>query len=93
MLERARSTQAPSVLVATETGMLHQLRRANPSIRWEPVNAKAECVYMKMTTREVLLNCLREGTTEVVVDPDVASRARRAVEAMITVGASSMVGE
>jgi quinolinate synthase len=93
MLERARTTQAPSVLVATETGMLHQLRRANPRVQWEPVNAKAECVYMKMTTREMLLTCLREGTTEVDVDPDVASRARRAVEAMISVGASSLVGE
>ena len=93
MLDRARTTHAPSVLVATETGMLHQLRRANPSVRWEPVNAKAECVYMKMTTRDVLLRCLREGTTEVVVDFDVANRARRAVEAMIAVGASSPIGE
>ena len=93
MLERARTTQAPSVLVATETGMLNQLRRANPRVKWEPVNAKAECVYMKMTTRDVLLRCLREGTTEVHVDPDVASRARRAVEAMISVGSSSLEGE
>jgi quinolinate synthase len=80
-------------LVATETGMLHQLRRANPSVRWEAVNPRAECVYMKMTTRDVLLTCLREGTTEVNVDPTVASRARRAVDAMIAVGTSSMVGE
>jgi quinolinate synthase len=93
MLDRARTTHARSVLVATETGMLHQLRRANPSIKWEPVNAKAECVYMKMTTPKVLLNCLREGTTEVEVDPEIASRARRAVEAMISVGTSSPVGE
>jgi quinolinate synthase len=93
MLERARTTRAPSVLVATETGMLHQLRRANPSVRWEAVNPRAECVYMKMTTRDVLLTCLREGTTEVNVDPTVASRARRAVDAMIAVGTSSMVGE
>lgn len=93
MLERARTTQARSVLVATETGMLHQLRRANPSIQWEPVNPNAECVYMKMTTPDVLLRCLREGTTEVEVDPDIASRARRAVEAMISVGSSSLVGE
>ena len=93
MLERARTTQAPSVLVATETGMLHQLRRVNPRVRWEPVNAKAECAYMKMTTRDVLLTCLREGTTEVLVNPDVARRARRAVDAMISVGASSLVGE
>ncbi|HUX05368.1 MAG TPA: quinolinate synthase NadA [Acidimicrobiales bacterium] len=93
MLERARTTQARSVLVATETGMLHQLRRANPSIKWEPVNANAECAYMKMTTPDVLLRCLGEGTTEVVVDPDTASRARRAVQAMISVGSPSLVGE
>jgi quinolinate synthase len=48
---------------------------------------------MKMTTREVLLNCLQEGTTEVRVDPSIASHARRAVDAMIAVGTSSMVGE
>jgi quinolinate synthase len=93
MLERARDTKATSVLVATETGMLHQLRRANPAVRWEPVNEKAECVYMKMTTRDVLLNCLREGTTEVVVEPEIANRARRAVDAMIAVGTPSMAGE
>jgi quinolinate synthase len=93
MLERARDTRATSVLVATETGMLHQLRRANPSVRWEAVNEKAECIYMKMTTRDVLLNCLREGTTEVTVEPDVARRARRAVDAMIAVGSPSMAGE
>ena len=93
MLDRARVTIAKSVLVATETGMLHQLRRANPAVRWEPVNEHAECVYMKMTTRDVLLRCLREGTSEVIVDPEIARRAKRAVDAMIAVGRPSMVGE
>ncbi len=32
-----------TVLVATETGMLHQLRQANPAVRWEPVNPDAVC--------------------------------------------------
>jgi quinolinate synthase len=93
MLDRARETTATSVLVATETGMLHQLRRANPAVRWEAVNDAAECVYMKMTTRDVLLNCLREGTTEVIVEPEIARRARAAVDAMIAVGTPSMAGE
>jgi quinolinate synthase len=83
MLEAARATTAPAVLVATETGMLHQLRRANPAVRWEPVNPHAECRYMKMTTPAALLRCLREGVTEVTVAPDVAGRARRAVQAML----------
>src|SRR5690349_5407991 len=34
MLEAAKSTRATAVLVATETGMLHQLRKANPAVRW-----------------------------------------------------------
>jgi quinolinate synthase len=83
MLDAARSTRAPAVLVATETGMLHQLRKANPAVRWEPVNQDAVCRYMKMTTPEALERCLRDGVTEVRVEPGVADRARRAVEAMI----------
>jgi quinolinate synthase len=86
MLTAARRTRAPAVLVATETGMLHQLRKANPGVRWEPVNEKAVCHYMKMITPEALERCLRDGVTEVDVDPDVAARARRAVEAMIATG-------
>ncbi len=93
MLEAARGTTARTVLVATETGMLHQLRRANPAVTWEPVNPGAVCRYMKMTTPAVLLRCLREGSAEVHVAPEVASRARHAVEAMIAVGAPSPTAE
>lgn len=93
MLDAARSTTATSVLVATETGMLHQLRQANPAVRWEPVNPGAVCRYMKMTTPAALLRCLRDRVTEVHVEPDTAERARRAVSAMIAVGTPSVVGE
>lgn len=93
MLDAARTTTAPAVLVATETGMLHQLRRANPAVRWEPVNPGAVCRYMKMTTPAALLRCLREGVEEVQVAPGVASRARRAVQAMIAAGSPSAAGE
>jgi quinolinate synthase len=89
MLDAARSTRAGAVLVATETGMLHQLRKANPAVRWEPVNPDAVCRYMKMITPDALLRCLRDGVTEVHVDQEVAARARRAVQAMIAVRASS----
>ncbi len=93
MLGAARATAAQTVLVATETGMLHQLRQANPAVRWEPVNPGAVCRFMKMTTPDTLLRCLRDGTTEVQVEPEVARRARRAVEAMIAIGQPSASGE
>jgi quinolinate synthase len=93
MLAQAPRTGARRVLVATETGMLHQLRRANPGTVFDAVSERAVCPYMKMITAAKLLRCLREGRDEVTVDPAVAARARAAVEAMVAIGTPSPVGE
>ncbi len=86
MVKAARALGHGHALVATETGVLHQLRAANPAATFEPVSPQAECRFMKMTTPSRLLRCLREGIYEVDVDPEVAARARLAVERMIAVG-------
>ena len=86
MLEAARTMTAPTALVATEVGMLHQLRQANPSTTFLAMNDQASCRYMKMTTPELLLATLRGGGDEVHVEADVATRARRAVQRMLAVG-------
>ena len=88
MLDAARATEARSVLVATEVGMLHQLRRAAPEVDFRAVNERASCKYMKMITPEKLVRALRDGTDEVHVDPTIAVRARAAVQAMIAIGRS-----
>ena len=62
MVTAARETTAKKVLVATETGMLHQLPKANPLVLFEPVNRAAVCKYMKMITPAKLLRSLRDGT-------------------------------
>ena len=86
MVEAARATTAETVLVATEVGMLHQLRRAKTGTTFLPMNEQASCRYMKMSTPELLLRCLREGRDEVIVEPALAARARAAVEAMLDLG-------
>ncbi len=86
MVDMAKALGDGRALVATETGILHQLRRANPRASFEAVSPEAECRFMKMTTPEKLLRCLRDGVHEVHVDEETAARARRAVEAMIAVG-------
>jgi len=86
MLDAARASRASEVLVATEVGMLHQLRRAAPEIDFRAVNDRASCRYMKMITPERLLRCLRDGTDEVHVDPELAARGRVAVQRMIAIG-------
>jgi quinolinate synthase len=86
MLDEAKRTGARRVIVATETGMLHQLRRANPGTVFDAVSERAVCPYMKMITPEKLLRCLQEGRDEVTVAEDVATRARAAVQRMIEIG-------
>ncbi|MBL8928748.1 MAG: quinolinate synthase NadA [Kineosporiaceae bacterium] len=84
---------APRVLVATETGMLHQLRKRDPGTRYLPVSDKAVCHFMKMITAAKLLTCLRTGKDEVDVDPAIAAAARTSVERMIAIGQPSRGGE
>ncbi|ONI70603.1 quinolinate synthase [Actinosynnema sp. ALI-1.44] len=86
MVKEAKATNATSVLVATEIGMLHQLRRAAPEIDFRAVNDRASCRYMKMITPAALLRGLRENKDEVHVDLDTAARARASVQRMIEIG-------
>ncbi|MFC0108746.1 quinolinate synthase NadA [Kibdelosporangium aridum] len=86
MVKEAKATNARSVLVATEIGMLHQLRKAAPEIDFRAVNDRASCRYMKMITPAALLRSLRENKDEVHVDPETAARARASVQRMIEIG-------
>ena len=79
-------TRASTVLVATEVGMLYQLRRAAPNVDFLAVNDRASCRFMKMITPAALLRCLVEGADEVHVDPEVAAAGRRSVARMIEIG-------
>jgi quinolinate synthase len=72
-------------IVATETGILHRLRRDNPTGQFLAANEDAVCRYMKTITPAKLLRSLRDGVHEVTVPEDIASRARRAIQRMIEI--------
>jgi len=93
MLDAARTTKARKVLVATETGMLHQLRKVNVTTEFQAVNRAAVCKYMKMITPEKLEHSLMYGNDVVHIPRDVADKARLSVERMIAIGTPSRVGE
>jgi quinolinate synthase len=86
MVDAARTMTASTALIATEIGMLHQLRKVNDHTTFLPMNSKASCRYMKMTTPQLLLRCLREGRDEITVPAQIADGARRAVQRMIAIG-------
>ncbi|WUI35610.1 quinolinate synthase NadA [Nocardia sp. NBC_00416] len=88
MIDAARAAKSNQVLVATEVGMLHQLRKAAPGIDFQAVNDRAACKYMKMITPAALLRCLAENRDEVHVDTETAALARHSVQRMIEIGNS-----
>jgi quinolinate synthase len=85
MVKESKVSPVKKFLVATETGILHQLRRGNPDAEFEAINEYAVCQYMKTITPAKLLRSLREGVFEVTVPEDIRVRARRAVERMIEI--------
>jgi quinolinate synthase len=86
--ERARKSNGrPPVaaIVATETGMLHPLRRAASDIEFIAANEAAHCRFMKMITLPKLRHALRDGVHEVKVPEAVADRARVPIARMVAI--------
>src|SRR5216117_1065131 len=86
MINFARKSPKERFLVATETGILHRLNKEAPGKRFEAVSERAICKYMKMITLEKLRDSLRDWKYEVVVEPEIAERARGAIERMVAIG-------
>ena len=83
MCRYARESAAKTILVGTETGLLHRLRRESPEKTFVPVSEALICPNMKKTTLENVAEALRELKTRVEVAPDIALRAKRAIDAML----------
>ncbi len=83
MVRRAHESEASKFLVATETGILHRMRKENPDKLFLPMKEDAVCQYMKMITLEKVAYSLRNMLYEVRVGKDTADRARVAIQRML----------
>lgn len=81
--------EAKTVLIATENGMLHQLKKKYPDkefvIADGCLGCRLNCPYMKAITLEDVERSLREGVYDITVPADVADGARLALERMLAV--------
>jgi quinolinate synthase len=75
-----------TAIVATETGMLHPLRRARPDVDFVAANEAASCRYMKMITLPKLRDARRAMAPVVKVPEAIAERARLPIERMVAIG-------
>ena len=85
MCRYARESDAKEIVVGTETGILHRLRKESPDKVFHPVSDRLVCPNMKKNTLENLRESLLEMKTEVVVPEETAARAKRAIDAMLAV--------
>ena len=86
MLKYAEDAKPGStVIMATETGMLHPLQMAAPDVDFVAANEAATCRFMKMITLPKLRDALRDGKPVVTVEPEIAERARLSIERMVAI--------
>jgi quinolinate synthase len=86
MIKRPAITDANEFIVATEVGILHRLRRENPTKRFIPANDRAVCAFMKVTTLPKVRDALVHMQHRITVPPDIAAKARLAIERMVAIG-------
>lgn len=91
LLDYAVENDCREFIVATESGILHEMQRKCPGKTFIPLPPNDstcgcnDCSFMKLNTLEKLRDCLRDGRPEVTVDPEVAEKARRPIDRMLSI--------
>jgi len=89
LLNYAVKSDQKQFLVATESGILHEMQKQAPDKEFIPVPpndstcACNNCSFMKLNTLEKLYICLRDESNEIFVDADIAKKAIRPINRML----------
>lgn len=89
LLAHAQKSAARKFIVATESGILHEMRKKCPGKEFIPAPPDDamcgcnDCNFMKLNTLEKLRDCLRDLKPQIEVDPEVAAKAIKPIEKML----------
>lgn len=88
LLRHVRESPARKFIVATEPGIIHQMRKSAPEKEYIPAPPEAncacnECPYMKLNTLEKLYLCMKNRAPEVVLSPDTIRAALVPIRRML----------
>lgn len=91
MVTYCKATRHRDIIIATEAGMLHRLKKECPDKNFIPAPtdrcACNECRFMKMNTLEKLYDCMLNQNPRVELSKDIIERARRPIERMLEISA------
>ncbi|MBX3033807.1 MAG: quinolinate synthase NadA [Bdellovibrionaceae bacterium] len=97
LLEEVANNPAKKFIVATETGIFHQMKKSRPDV--ELIQAPVldagcscnDCPYMKLNTLEKIRHALETGEPEVTLDEALRERARVSLDRMMDIAAGRPV--
>jgi quinolinate synthase len=81
----AKESNSEEFIIGTEIGILHRLKKENPQKQFYPASILAECANMKLNNLEKLLWSLEDMVYPIEVPPDIAQRAKRAIDRMLEI--------
>lgn len=93
LLKFTKTDSATEFIVATESGILHQMQKSNPNKTYIPAPpndstcACNDCKYMKLVTLEKLHDCLLNESNEIQVDEEIQRKARKSIVNMLELSA------
>jgi quinolinate synthase len=93
LLAFTKKDKAREFIVATEPGIIHQMKKENPLKTYFDVPPKdstcgcSECNFMKLITAEKIYNCLKYEQPEIFVDEDVLLKAQKPIKRMMEISA------
>lgn len=96
LLDYAVKSDAKEFIVATESGILHEMQKRCPEKTFIPAPpadstcACNDCAYMKLNTLEKLRDCLRDGKPAMHVDPAIAEKAIRPIKRMLEISSNHL---
>jgi len=85
ILKFARETDAQSIIIGTEMGMLHRLKKENPGKTFYLLSPRLICVNMKKTTLEKVAESLQNLSPQIEVEEEIAQKARKSLERMLAI--------
>lgn len=94
LLDYAVKSDAKEFIVATESGILHEMQKRCPEKTFIPAPpadstcACNDCAYMKLNTLEKLRDCLRDEKPAMYVDPAIAEKAIRPIKRMLEISSN-----
>ena len=85
MLKYVKKSKKSEFIIATETGIIHQLKKQNPDKSFAPLRDDMVCRYMKLITLPKLLSSLVNLEYEVKVPKKIAEKARIPIKRMLAI--------